>query len=47
MACVRSAICNLVKMWEIWLRTVLGLTNRLLAILALLWPPAIRPTPDR
>ena len=35
MACVRSAICNLVKIWEMWLRTVLGLTKRCLAILAL------------
>jgi hypothetical protein len=47
MACVRSAICSLVKMFEMWLRTVLGLTNRSLAILALLWPWAMRSSTSR
>jgi multiple sugar transport system substrate-binding protein len=42
MACVRSAIWSLVKMFEMWLRTVLGLTYRSLAILALLWLWAMR-----
>jgi maltose-binding protein MalE len=37
MACVRSASWSLVKMFEMWLRTVLGLTYRSLTILALLW----------
>jgi hypothetical protein len=50
MACVRSAIWSLVKMLEMWLRTVLGLTNKSLAILALLWLWAMRsstsPTPE-
>jgi hypothetical protein len=32
MACVRSATCNLLKMFETWLRTVLRLTTREVAI---------------
>src|SRR5215211_5853315 len=47
MACVRSAICSLVKMFDMWLRTVLGLTNKSLAILALLWLWAMRSSTSR
>src|SRR5215208_2131509 len=43
MACARSATCSLVKMWEIWLLTVLGLRKRRAAILVLVWPWAMRP----
>lgn len=43
MACARSVTWSLLKMLEMWLRTVLALRTSRLAISALLWPWAISP----